>query len=40
MYNKVIRRKLKERLLKLDNRQFKLFYGMLVHYWVETIDVI
>lgn len=35
MYNKVIRRKLKDRLLKLDNRQFKLFYGMLVHYWVK-----
>lgn len=35
MYNKVIRRKLKERLLKLDNRQFKLFYGILVHYWVK-----
>ena len=35
MYNKVIRRKLKERLIKLDNRQFKLFYGMLVHYWVK-----
>ena len=36
MYNKVIRRKLKDRLLKLDNRQFKLFYGMLVHYWVKN----
>lgn len=35
MYNKVIRKKLKEKLLKLDNRQFKLFYGMLVHYWVK-----
>ena len=35
MYNKVIRSKLKEKLLKLDNRQFKLFYGMLVHYWVK-----
>ena len=35
MYNKVIRRKLKERLLNLDKRQFKLFYGMLVHYWVK-----
>ena len=35
MYNKVIRRKLNDRLLKLDNRQFKLFYGMLVHYWVK-----
>ena len=35
MYNKVIRRKLKEKLLKLDNRQLKLFYGMLVHYWVK-----
>ena len=35
MYNKVIRKKLKERLIKLDNRQFKLFYGMLVHYWVK-----
>ena len=35
MYNKVIRRKLKDRLLKLDNRQFKLLYGMLVHYWVK-----
>ena len=35
MYNKVIRRKLKDRLLKLDNRQLKLFYGMLVHYWVK-----
>ena len=36
MYNKVIRRKLKDRLLKLDNRQLKLFYGMLVHYWVKN----
>ena len=36
MYNKVIRRKLKDRLLKLDNRQFKLFYGILVHYWVKN----
>ena len=36
MYNKVIRKKLKERLIKLDNRQFKLFYGMLVHYWVKN----
>ena len=35
MYNKVIRRKLKEKLLKLDHRQLKLFYGMLVHYWVK-----
>ena len=35
MYNKVIRKNLKEKLLKLDNRQFKLFYGMLVHYWVK-----
>ena len=35
MYNKVIRRKLKERLLNLDKRQFKLFYGMIVHYWVK-----
>ena len=35
MYNKVIRRKLKERLLNLDQRQLKLFYGMLVHYWVK-----
>jgi hypothetical protein len=35
MYNKVIRRKLKDRLIKLDNRQLKLFYGMLVHYWVK-----
>ena len=35
MYNKVIRRKLKECLLNLDKRQFKLFYGMLVHYWVK-----
>ena len=35
MYNKVIRRKLKERLLNLDKRQFKLFYGILVHYWVK-----
>ena len=35
MYNKVIRSKLKEKLLKLDNRQFKLFYGMIVHYWVK-----
>ena len=35
MYNKVIRRKLKERLLNPDKRQFKLFYGMLVHYWVK-----
>ena len=35
MYNKVIRRKLKERLLQLDNRQLKMFYGMLVHYWVK-----
>ena len=36
MYNKAIRRKLKDRLLKLDNRQFKLFYGILVHYWVKN----
>ena len=35
MHNKVIRSKLKAKLLKLDNRQFKLFYGMLVHYWVK-----
>jgi hypothetical protein len=35
MYNKVIRRKLKDRLLKLDNCQLKMFYGMLVHYWVK-----
>ena len=35
MYNKVIRRKLKDRLLKLDSRQLKMFYGMLVHYWVK-----
>ena len=35
MYNKVIRRKLKERLLKLDSRQLKMFYGILVHYWVK-----
>ena len=36
MYNKIIRRKLKERLLKLDNRQFKLFYGILVHLGVTS----
>ena len=35
MYNKVIRRKLKDRLIKLDNRQLKMFYGILVHYWVK-----
>ena len=35
MYNKVIRRKLKDRLLKLDSRQLKMFYGILVHYWVK-----
>ena len=27
--------KLKESLLKLDTRQYKLFYGILVHYWIE-----
>ena len=27
---------LKESLLKLDKRQYKLFYGMLVHYWVKN----
>jgi hypothetical protein len=27
--------KLKEGLLKLDKRQYKLFYGILVHYWIE-----
>ena len=27
--------KLKESLLKLDKRQYKLFYGILVHYWIE-----
>ena len=26
---------LRESLLKLDKRQLKLFYGMLVHYWVK-----
>ena len=31
--NKKIR--LKESLLKLDTRQYKLFYGILVHYWIE-----
>ena len=31
--NKRIR--LKESLLKLDKRQYKLFYGILVHYWIE-----
>lgn len=36
MYNRIIRRKLKERLLKLDNRQLKMFYGILVHYWVKN----
>ena len=36
MYNKVIRRKLKDRLLKLDSRQLKMFYGILVHYWVKN----
>ena len=35
MYNKVIRRKLKEKILQLDNRQLKMFYGILVHYWVK-----
>ena len=29
-----IRSKLKNNLLKLDNRQLKLFYGIMVHYWV------
>ena len=28
--------KLKESLLKLDKRQLKLFYGMIVHYWVKN----
>ena len=36
MYNKVIRRKLKDRLIKLDNRQLKMFYGILVHYWMKN----
>ena len=27
--------RLKQSLLKLDKKQFKLFYGMLVHYWIE-----
>ena len=27
--------KLKESLLKLDKRQYKLFYSILVHYWIE-----
>ena len=27
--------RLKESLLKLDKRQYKLFYGILVHYWIE-----
>ena len=27
---------LKESLLMLDKRQYKLFYGMLVHYWVKN----
>ena len=27
--------KLKESLLQLDTRQYKLFYGILVHYWIE-----
>ena len=29
-----IRSKLKNNLLKLDKRQLKLFYGIIVHYWV------
>ena len=28
--------KLKEGLLKLDKRQLKLFYGILVHYWIKN----
>ena len=27
--------KLKDSLLKLDKRQLKLFYGILVHYWIK-----
>lgn len=35
-YNdKIEKIRLKENLLKLDQRQLKLFYGMFVHYWVK-----
>lgn len=33
--DKIEKTKLKENLLKLDNRKLKSFYGMLVHYWVK-----
>ena len=33
--DKIEKTKLKESLLKLDQRQLKLFFGMLVHYWVK-----
>ena len=32
--DKSLRLMLKENLLKLDKQQLKLFYGVLVHYWV------
>ena len=33
--DKIEKIRLKESLLRLDKKQMKLFYGMLVHYWVK-----